>query len=178
MSELTRLKARNEELEAKLRMTDDSYVALKMERDCLKAENEQYWALAKQHQEALKEALKSSQKAIGEMKLYHHNAKEEVYRLTASLAAAQEKLRESSGLIKMLDRDRKYPSLDEHLDKVKEILSDKDGQAAFEKWKRMEEALEIFACGEDSHGKNCKTKFSCCKAREALDGAKGGEKNA
>lgn len=54
----------------------------------LKAENEQYWALAKQHQEA----LESSQKALAEMKLYHHSAKEEITRLKAEKSALLKEL--------------------------------------------------------------------------------------
>lgn len=86
-------------------------------------------------------------------------------RLTASLAIAHEKLRESSGLIKMLDRDRKYSSLDEHLDKVKEILSEPSGSLALERWKKIQSLINaVLSWGSSDYESRSKADLELSKA--------------
>lgn len=170
--EITRLKAELHEATLRASEYKNEWESALYREQGLKADNEQYWALAKQHQEA----LKSSQKALGEMKLYHHNAKEEVHRLTSALARAHEALLECEVDIK----DSLGVLSKETEEMVKQALSDPIGQIVFEKLKKMGAVVEAArACYEEDDfiTENSPGSFERDKklgeALEALD-AKGG----
>lgn len=129
--------------------------------DCLQAENERLRDFSKSYD-------------VTENSVYQE-AKKEIDRLTSALATAHEALKpfilpegnyftDSVGRITIMVRLNDVRN-------VGHVLADKDGTLAFEKWKKIVEAVEQFVqCGE------CST-CSCCldigkEALESLD-AKG-----